>query len=204
MSRTRKNGAKKIVPILLAAGPSRPLPFLKALAEFGAKTALQIAVENCAGYGRPILVLGCHASRIRAAVPASVRVVVNGNWRAGQLSSLLAALRLVPRGASFLVYPVDHPVLTQAVVRKLCRAAVGRSGAQKIIMPKFRGRVGHPVIFAPEFRRELVAARTAREVVHRDLRRVKFVKVNCPGIWLDFDSTASYRRCLREYEKQTG
>jgi hypothetical protein len=32
---------------------------------------------------------------------------------------------------------------------------------------------------------------------------VKFVRVNCPGIWLDFDSPASYRRCLREFEKRS-
>ena len=188
------------MPILLAAGPSRPLPFPKALAKFGAKTAMQIAIENCAGYGRPILVLGCHASRIRAAVPAGVRVLINRNWRAGQQSSLLAGLRLVPRGASILVYPVDHPLLTRAVVRRLCRSAAARAGARKIVLPKFRGRMGHPVIFAPEVRDELEAANTSREVVYRDLRRVKFVKLNCPGIWLDFDTIASYRRRLREYE----
>ena len=199
----KKDLREKVVPILLAAGPSGPLPFPKALAKFGAKTALQIAIENCAGYGRPILVLGCHASRIRAAVPAAIRVLINRNWRAGQLSSLLAALRLVPRGASILVYPVDHPLLTRAVVRRLCRAATGRASAGKIVLPTFRGRVGHPVIFAPEIRQELEAASTAREVVYRDLRRATLVKVKCPGIWLDFNSPASYRRCQRDYAKQS-
>ena len=202
MSRERKNDAKKIVPILLAAGPSRHLPFPKALARFAEKTALELAVENCSGFERPIVVLGCEAARIRRAVPAGARVVVNRRWRTGQLSSLLAALRCVPRDAAFLVHPVDHPLLTRAIVRRMSRAFALRNAKQIIVLPIFRGRVGHPAIFAPEIRKELRRARTAREVVYRDPQRVKFVKVESAGIWFDFDTSASYRRCLREYEMQ--
>lgn len=202
MSRKRKNAGEKIVPILLAAGPSRNLPDPKALTRFGKKTALEIAIDNCRERERPIVVLGCEAARIRRALPAGVRVVVNRRWRAGQLSSLLAALRWVPRGAAFLVYPVDHPVLTRAVVRRLCRAFAHRNTMQTIVLPLFRGRAGHPSIFAPEIRQELRRARTAREVVYRDSRRVKFVKVESAGIWLDFDSPTSYQGCLREYLKR--
>jgi CTP:molybdopterin cytidylyltransferase MocA len=203
VSDKRKRSAEKIVPIVLAAGPSRHLPFTKALARFGTKTALDIAVENCRGFEQPIVVLGSGAAQIRHAIPAGVRVVVNRRWRTGQLSSLLAALQLVPRGAAFLVFPVDHPLLTSAIVRRLSRAFVRRNAEQMIFLPICRGRVGHPAIFAPEIRGELRRAQTAREVVYRDPRRVKFVKVISPGTWLDFDDAASYRRCLREYARRS-
>lgn len=202
VSDERKSGAEKIVPIVLAAGPSRHLPLPKALARFGRKTALALAVENCSGFERPIVVLGCDAARIRRAVPPGVRVVVNRRWKTGQLGSLLVALRHVPRGAAFLVYPVDHPLLTRAILRRLSRAFARRSRSQAIILPIYRGRVGHPAIFAAEVRREFRRAQTAREVVYGDLGRVKFVSVNSTAIWLDFDTTASYRRCLRKFKKQ--
>ncbi len=189
------------MPIILAAGASRHMPQPKALARFGKKTALEIAVENCAGLERPIVVLGCDAARIRRAMPAGVRVVINRRWKAGQLSSLLAALRQVPRGAAFLVHPVDHPLLTRAIVLRICRAFARRTAEQKMTLPIFRRRAGHPAIFAPEIRGELRRAQNAREVVYRDLGRVKIVKVKSAGIWLDFDSPVSYRRCLRVYEK---
>ena len=192
----------KIAAIVLAAGPARFLRFPKALAPFAGRTALEIAVVNCAELKPVIVVLGCDAARIRRAVPCGVRVVVNRRWRTGQLSSLLAALRWVPQGTASLVYPVDHPLLTRAVVRKLCRAFARRSATQTIVLPIFQGRVGHPAIFAPQVHQELRRARTAREVVYRDLRRVKFVKMDSPGIWLDFATPASYRRCLREYERK--
>ncbi len=199
----RKAGTANIVPILLAAGPSRHLPFPKALARFGTKTALEIAVENCRSLGKPIVVLGCQAARIRGIVPAGARVVVNRRWRKGQLSSLLAGLSRVPRDTPFLVYPVDHPLLTASVVRRICRGFARRKRSQMIVLPVSRGQVGHPAIFAPTLRQELRLARTARQVVYRDPERVKFVKVASAGILLDFDTPASYRRCLRAFKKQS-
>ena len=191
----------RIVPILLAAGPSRGLPFPKALAAFADTTALEIAAANCAGYEQPIVVLGCHAARIRHAVPSGLRVIINRGWRAGQHSSLLAALGVIPRCAAILVYPVDHPLLTRALVSRVARAFFRRRQGQFIVLPLAGKKVGHPTIFASELREELLAARTARDVVYADSQRVKFVKLNSDAVWLDFDNAASYRRCLREYSK---
>lgn len=201
VSDKRKTGTARIVPILLAAGPSRHLPFPKALARFGTKTTLEIAVENCRSLGKPVVVLGCQAGRVRRAAPAGARVVVNRRWRKGQLSSLLAGLRQIPHDAPFLVYPIDHPLLATFVIRRICRAFARRKRSQMIVLPVFGGQVGHPAIFAPSLREELRRARSAREVVYRNPRRVKFVKVASAGILLDFDTPASYRRCLRDYRR---
>jgi CTP:molybdopterin cytidylyltransferase MocA len=192
---------EQIVPVLLAAGPSPRLPFPKALAPFGNRTALDIAVDNCAGYGRSIVVLGCKARQIRRAVPAGMRVVINRGWRAGQHGSLLAALRLIPRGAAILIYPVDHPLLTQSLVNRIVRAFRRRRRGQSIVLPVSDENLGHPTIFAPELREEIFTAKTAREVVYADARRVKRVRFNSGAVWLDFNDPASYRYCLREYEK---
>jgi CTP:molybdopterin cytidylyltransferase MocA len=64
---------EKIIPIILAAGSSQALPFPKALAPFGRKTALAIAVENCSFWGRSLVVLGSDAERIVPFVTARNR-----------------------------------------------------------------------------------------------------------------------------------
>src|SRR5258706_189554 len=93
---------EEIIPIILAAGSSRALPFPKALALFGTKTALQIATENCSFSSKVLVVLGADAQRILPVVPKATQVVINRKWREGQLSSLQAALKNIEPNAAFL------------------------------------------------------------------------------------------------------
>jgi molybdenum cofactor cytidylyltransferase len=191
---------QNIVPVILAAGRSRHLPFPKALAVFGNFTAIDIAVANCEGLSQPIVVLGSDAELIRPAVPANTKVVMNPNWSKGQLSSLLAALQHVPAQAAFLLYPVDHPLLQKETVRQLVTAFCTRAPTQKIAMPRHNGSFGHPVILAAELREEIVAATTAREVVYRQPERIKILEAQTSAIYDDFDTPESYRACVQKFE----
>ena len=101
-----------------------------------------------------------------------------------------------------MLYPVDYPLLTPAVIRRLVTGFRNKLKHHTIVVPTFRRRRGHPVIFSPEMRQELANAQTAKEVVCRDKRRVKLVWVGTPAIWQDFDTLASYRSCRREYRRQ--
>lgn len=192
----------KVCPIILAAGPAPRLPFPKPLAPFAGKTALAIAVDNCRDLAPAIVVLGCQAARVRSAVPRGAGVVVNRRWRSGQMSSLRAGLRRVPREAAFLLYPVDLPLLTPAIIRRLVRAFHQRGEQQAIVAPFFRGRTGHPVVLAPSLRRELARARTAKEVIERNERRVMTVGVRTPAIWQDFNTLTAYRKSLRRFRRR--
>lgn len=199
MARTR------IFPIILAAGPSGKLKFPKAVAEFGGKSAVEIAVENCEGLAPPIVVLGSEARKVLPVVPRGVRVVVNRGWRQGQLSSLLAGLRYVPRRAAFMIYPVDQPLITRQLVSRLVAAFAARgtrAPAKKIAMPRYRGKVGHPILCAGALRREFEGARSAREIAYRDPLRLLFLPVRTKAIWMDFDSEETYRKCKRLFERQ--
>lgn len=194
--------ASPVVPVILAAGMSPHLGFPQALARFDNRTAVEIAVANCTGLPPPVVVLGSQAERIRPAVPRRAQVVVNRRWRAGQLSSLLAGLRCLPREAACLLYPVDYPLLTRALVRRLVRAYRTRRRPYKIVAPAFRERPGHPVIFSPELRQELKRARTAKEVLYRDSRRVRLFPVATAAVHRDFHDSASYRLRRREFRRR--
>lgn len=188
-----------IVPIILAAGGSPRLPFPKPLAVFGATTAISIAVRNCRGLAAPIVVLGDDARLIRPAVPASARVILNQRWRDGQLRSLLCALRHVPKNGAFLLYPVDHPLLDSRVIRLLVRKFRQRRTHEKIIAPRHRGELGHPVIVSMELADEFRTAKTARGVIYRDAKRVSIVNVRSSAIFVDFSDPESYAACVRAY-----
>ena len=199
---TQKEPKLRVYPIILAAGNAARLGFPQALARFGKQTALEIAVQNCAGLARSIVVLGCRARELRAAVPHGARAVIHRGWRAGQLSSLLAGLRHVPRNMPFLLYPVDYPLLTPAVLAQLLRAFAGASPQHTVFLPAYGRRKGHPVLFSPEMREELRRARTAHHVVEADPGRVQTVPVRTAAIVWDFDSPASLRKCLRAWMRR--
>jgi len=195
---------ENIFPIILAAGPSHHLPFPKPLAMFGGETALAIAIENCAGLERPLVVLGCDAARVRRAVPRAARVVLNHGWRRGQVSSLGCALKQIPADAAFLIYPIDHPLLKRKTIQQLVRAFRAREESQEIAIPRHRSLYGHPAIVSGNLRREFFKSKTARDVIYRLPSRVLAIEVQTRAIFTDFDTPESYRLCLRKFRAGKG
>ena len=195
---------EQIFPIILAAGPSHHLPFPKPLAMFDGKTALAIAIENCAKLECPLVVLGCDAGHVRRAVPRAVQVVLNRGWRRGQISSLRRALKQIPADAAFLIYPIDHPLLMRKTIQQLVRAFRTRQESQEITIPRHGNLFGHPAIVSGKLRAEFFESKTAREVIYRLPSRVRAIEVQTRAIFTDFDTPESYRLCLREFRAGKG
>lgn len=178
-----------VVPVILAAGPgARELVIAspartRAHASRRWRNAFEIAVANCRGMARPVVVLGSEACELQPYCPAPGLVVVHRGWRRGQLSSLLAGLRRVRRTAHFMLYPVDLVGLRPRDIWRLLFAFERRKPGQEIFMPQFQGRPGHPVIFSAATRAELGRAKTAREVVYSDPRRLVLVPLRTNAIW---------------------
>src|SRR5882724_1324344 len=195
---------EKIFPIILAAGPSHHLPFPKPLAIFGGKTAVAIAIENCTGLERPLVVLGCDAERVRRAVPRAARVVLNHDWRRGQISSMRRALNQIPTDAAFLIYPIDYPLLKRKTIQQLVRAFRTREETQEIAIPRHGSLYGHPAIVSGKLRAEFFKSKTARDVIYRLPPRVRVIEVQTRAIFTDFDTPESYRLCLRKFNSRKG
>src|SRR6266404_898875 len=199
----RMRKREQIIPIILAAGSSHALPFPKALALFGKKTALDIAVENCSFSRKVVVVLGADAQRILPAVPKSTMVLINHKWREGQLSSLQAALKSIEPDAAFLLYPVDHALITRKTVVQLVRTFRARSASEEIVMPRHQDTDGHPVIVGAAVRPEFFEASTAREVIYKAPKRIRVSNVRTSAILEDFDTIESYEECLRNFKARS-
>jgi molybdenum cofactor cytidylyltransferase len=185
--------------ILLAAGESRRMGYPKPLLKLGSRTFIEIlAAAILQSVARLIVVVGAHADAVRAAIPADPRILVveNPDFLKGQLSSIKAALpRVGAAAAGALIHLADHPM-----VRAETFAAVVdsyRRAGTPIAIARYRGRRGHPVLFARELFVELAAApedQGARAVVSADPSRVAYVDVDDPGVLADLDTPEDLER----------
>lgn len=125
--------------------------------------------------------------------------MLNRRWRAGQLSSLLCALRRIASSAAVMIYPVDHPLLQKRTLEELVKEFRARKAGQQIVMPRHKGVYGHPIILSAVLRKELFHAKTAREVVYRVPERIRVFEAHTAAIHEDFDTEESYGKCLRKF-----
>jgi len=190
---------REIDGILLAAGESRRMGYPKPLLRIGNESFLaHTAATMLDVVERLIIVLGAHSERVRAAVPADSRIVVveNYHYARGQLSSLKAGLPAVSLTTSAaLVHLADHPLVKPATFETLA-AGYGRSG-KPIMIARYLGRRGHPVIFGRALFDELLGApedQGARAVVNADPSRVAYVDVDDSGVTTDLDTPTDLER----------
>jgi molybdenum cofactor cytidylyltransferase len=185
--------------ILLAAGQSRRMGYPKPLLKLRDRTFLEHLSElMLRSVSRLVIVLGAHAQTVARAVPDDPRVVTveNREYERGQLSSLQTGLACIgAESRAAMVHLVDHPTVRAETFAALFREyeTTGRS----IVIARYRGRRGHPVVFDRAVFRELLNApldQGARAVVNADPSRVSFLDVDDPGIVLDLDTPEDLKR----------
>lgn len=187
--------------LVLAAGESRRMGMPKPLLRFGDTTFLEriIAVLRDSEVDGTTVVLGARADTIRVSIDLSaVEVVVNEDYRKGQLSSLVKGLKCLPGDTdAMLLCLVDHPFITTEVVNRLIGAF--KETRRPIVLAVFGGRRGHPVLFAKSLFDELANApqdKGARHVVSANEDRVLEVAVAERGVLMSIDTPTDYRSCF--------
>jgi len=147
---------------------------------------------------RAVIVLGAHAERIRAAIPADPRIAIveNPDYANGQLSSLKIGLgALAPEASAAMVHLADHPMV--AATTFLAVAEAYRRTRGPIVIARHAGRRGHPAIFDRSIFPELLAAslaQGARAVVNAIPARIVYSDVDDPGVALDLDTPEDLAR----------
>jgi molybdenum cofactor cytidylyltransferase len=182
-----------IAALILAGGESRRMGSPKALVPYHGLTFVEhlLAATQHARIGITRVVLGARAEEIRAKIPVKEsQVVINEEWERGPLSSIHAGLRSLEGQdvEAALICPVDHPLVTLHLVGAII-AAFDRTG-KAIVVPSYRGKRGHPVLFAKSLFAELMSAPIevgARAVVRAHPQEIEEVPTEEEGVVLNLN-----------------
>jgi molybdenum cofactor cytidylyltransferase len=194
-----------VIPaIVLAAGKSTRMGRAKALLPLGPGEAAEtflthlLATFRAAEIDDVVVVVGHEAAAVvelLQRVGATARVVVNEDYESGQLSSLLAGLRLVDRPGvvAAMVTLVDVPLVAVSTVRAVVERY--RSTRAPIVRPVRGGRHGHPVLIDRTLFDELRRgdpSQGAKAVVRAHASAAGEVDVDDEGAFVDVDTPAEY------------
>ena len=194
-----------IVAVILSAGESSRMGRPKALLPIDGVRFIEKIVTSLQAtrVGQIIAVLGHNAEEMRQKISdLPVSIVINSNYKQGQLSSLVAAIRSIQSSKNsvdgMLVHLVDHPYITAQLVD----AMIERFYETKklIVVPRYRGRRGHPVIFSSALFAEMLAApvdQGAKAVVHAHRDETLEIDTGDQGVTIDIDTPDEYREHVK-------
>jgi len=189
--------------IILSAGKSSRMEgLIKPLLKFKGKTFIETIIESMekAGLDEIIVVLGANKERILSEVDIKDKVVFNENWQEGQISSLREGiLNVKDRSEGIIFTPVDHPVVKENTYKKLIE--IWNKEKDKIVIPLYNGRKGHPTIFPRRFFNKILNGNLengARDIIRNNINSVKYVPVDDEGVIIDIDTIFDYKKFVEK------
>jgi molybdenum cofactor cytidylyltransferase len=188
----------RIVGIVLAAGKSQRMGEFKPLMQIAGMPMLQRVIENAKEGGlEPLIVVsGFAAERVREIIArCGASEVYNGDFEDGMLSSVKVGVTALAEAGAFMIVLGDQPGVMPRTYRRIVE--VWKESGARVVVPKFEGRKGHPVLFDRECAKEILelqAGQTLRDVVERGAQEVE---VDDPGVLADVDTQDDYQAEVR-------
>jgi len=183
--------------ILLAAGESKRMGEPKLLLPFGSSTILEQAVDNLLNsrVDEVIVVLGDRAQEmIKRIANRPVKVAINPVYHEGMGTSIVSGLSLIDNKAlAVMLVLADQPLIDSETINKLIEAFFSHD--KGIVIPAYKGRRGHPIIFSTKYKEELLGLKGdtgGRQIIREYPDDILEVAVNSQSINIDIDTVNNY------------
>ena len=166
----------------------------KQLLRLGNKTVIRHCVDTLTAAGIEQVVVVCGArydACARELEGTDVRIVRNEAQNSQMADSVRIGLRALDETSSgVIVCLVDHPLVTCSTYQAIIDAHA--RSPEKIIIPAFQGKRGHPSLFPFDLISDLFFLPTLRDLIRENNDRVLMVDVPDEGAVLDMDTREDY------------
>ena len=194
----------RVSAILLAAGSSKRMGKLKQLLPLGGKPVIMHCLDTIieSGITDIVVVLNLAGKEIEGAVRhLPLTIVFNKNPSSEMAESVGIGLHSVHDDSSgILIYLSDYPLIKRDTLKILI--SWHEKEPDKIIIPVFRNKKGHPTMFPKHCLNEISQGFALREIVHKDNGRIQLAEVQDEGILSDMDTEDDYKIITQAYLKQ--
>ncbi len=148
-----------------------------------------------------IVILGTEHQAVAALLKdATVKLLVNTLPHSDMATSVrLGFQAMQPESEGALVYPVDFPVVQPETIKRLAAAAL--ETPDRIVIPTFQGRRGHPTLFPRAWLADIDQGFNLREIIGRHSRQVRLLPVGDEGVVLEMDTPEDYQKICRWLEE---
>jgi 4-nitrophenyl phosphatase len=191
----------RVAGVILAAGASTRFGRAKQLLDWGGIPLVAHVADTAlaAGLAPVVVVVGCAAEEVRAAVlDRRVLTVMNWRWEEGLSTSVQVGLALLPpdvAGALFL--QCDQPLVTADLLRELVERF--ESTQAPVVYPTHAGRQATPVLFSRALFPSLAGVsgdQGGRAVIAAHAAEAASVDVRDPDLLADVDTPEDYQRLI--------
>ncbi len=189
-----------ISAILLGAGESKRMGFDKLSLPWGKRTVFEQCFETLlhSRVGEVVIVRSLQSLQSKGVMNLSggkkIKMITNPRPAKGMSTSIRKGLGAIRPGSDGILIALgDQPFLKARTINSLIHAF--EQGKGRIIVPSFRGRTGHPVIFHRAYKQELMNLKGdvgGRSVVERHREDVWVVRVKSIGVVKDMDTWQDY------------
>ncbi len=188
--------------LILAAGRSSRMGVPKPLLKFHGEYLLRLKVDQAIRLGaqKVVVVFGYHEGRIRRALDLSpspdLHFVRNPAPDRGQTSSLKLALQKVDTTRTVSTWPIDQPPLSDGLLKNLLQNL-----DDKIVIPSYNHRRGHPPFYPPWFLSEVEAlplTSGVNSLYDKYQDKIFHVEVDSPLVLADLDTPADLQKHLQD------
>jgi len=183
--------------ILLAAGESKRMGEPKLLLPFGSSTILEQAVDNLLNsrVDEVIVVVGDRAQEmIKRIANRPVKVAINPVYHEGMGTSIVRGLSLVDSKAlAVMLVLADQPLIDSETINRLIEAFFSHD--KGIVIPAYKGRRGHPIIFSTKYKEELLGLKGdvgGKQIIREHPDDILEVAVKSQSINIDIDTMDNY------------
>ncbi|WP_432408730.1 molybdenum cofactor cytidylyltransferase [Wukongibacter sp. M2B1] len=184
-----------ITGIIMASGFSKRMKRNKLLLDLDGSPVIERVIKAIKESNVDNVIIVYREKRVKEiGIRNGVKVIYNDSAELGQSQSMKLGVRYSPpETEAFMFFVGDQPFLNAVTINRLIEAF--KEGKYPIVVPKYNGKRGNPVIFSSELKGELLnieGDKGGRSIIREKPSDVKIVNFSDETIGKDIDTWEEY------------